>query len=95
MSSTNQCLTEQAKDIYHTDHAPAYRQDIFGEVYRARPAYKRRLSKAKNQLEKIWLTHQRTMDGAMERFNEAFDGVLKSSEERNRAIEKVLKTFNY
>ena len=94
MSSTNQCLTEQAKDDYNTDYAPAYRQDIFGEVYRARPAYERKLSPA-DQFEKIWLTHQRTMDGAMERFNEAFDGALKSSEERNKAIEKVLKTFNY
>jgi hypothetical protein len=93
MSSTNQRLIEQAKDDYNTDYAPYYRQDIFGEVYLKRPAYERRLETAKDQLERTWLDHQRTMDGAMEQFREAADGAIKSSEERNEAVNRLIKSF--
>jgi hypothetical protein len=81
MSSTNQRLIEKAKDDYNTDYAPSYRQDIFGEVYRKGPAFRRRMEKPNDQFARIWLNDQRINDGAMDRLTEG-------------EVDKVLATFN-
>lgn len=80
-------------ETYELDKAPFYRRDIFGQVWEARPAYERKLDKTRDQFQRTWLDEQRMLDGAVERFNEAFDTAFKSSKERNKVVEKLLNSF--
>lgn len=96
MSSTNQRLIDQEQDErteLNVDTQPYYRRYTFSDVWNDGTALRRKTKKAKDNFQRAWLTEQRTLDGAMDRFNEQFDKTLKSSEERNKAVEKLLSFF--